>query len=53
MNNNKVDRGIIEGRETPDDDIYILTTDGDVVWADNSEDAIKAEEELKTCHDND
>jgi hypothetical protein len=41
------DRGIIEGRETPEDDIYILTPNGGVVWADNAIDAEKAEEEIR------
>lgn len=47
MSSNEVDRGIIEGRETPDDDVYILTDDGDVVWADNAEDAEQVEKSLK------
>ena len=41
------DRGIIEGRETPEDDVYILTDTGDVVWADNADDAEQAEEEIR------
>ena len=42
-----VDRGIIEGRETPDDDIYILTDEGGGVWAENADDAKLAEQELE------
>ena len=33
--------------DTPQDDIYILTSDGDIVWTDNEEDAEKVEKELE------
>lgn len=35
------------GSDTPEDDVYILTTDGDIMWADNAEDAERVEKELK------
>jgi hypothetical protein len=44
------DRGIIEGRETPEDDIYILLPDGGIVWADNADDAVVAEKEIEDAN---
>lgn len=49
----KVDRGIIEGRETPEDDMYILTDNGDILWADDAIDAERVEEEIKNKDNND
>ena len=41
----KVDRRVIEGRESPEDDVYVLLPDGGIAWADNADDAIVAEKE--------
>lgn len=40
-----VDRRVIEGRESPEDDVYVLLPDGGIAWADNADDAVVAEKE--------
>lgn len=41
------ERKIKAGSDTPKDDIYILTSDGELVWTDNEEDAGQVEKELE------
>jgi hypothetical protein len=42
-----IDRRVIEGRESPEDDVYVLLPNGGIAWADNADDAMVVEKEIE------
>ena len=40
------DRKTKAGSDTPEDDVYVLTSDYEMLWCDNAEDADNVEKEI-------